>query len=95
VLRVEPPPGPPTIRFNPISQRADLGAEKRVFHVLAWCGDEYQWRKDGEDLPGATEPSLTIEPVTCADAGEYSVKVCNQNGFVTSTRATLTVTGCE
>jgi hypothetical protein len=95
VLRVDPPAGPPTIRFNPISQRADLGAEKRVFHVLAWCGEEYQWRKDGEDLPGATEPSLTIEPVTCADAGEYTVKVCNQNGFVTSTRATLTVTGCE
>ena len=51
----------------------------------------YQWRKNGEDLPGETSSSLTIDPVSAADAGSYDVVVTNDCGQLTSDPATLTV----
>ena len=40
-------------------------------------GVEYQWRKDGWDLPGATEGTFVIEAVEPNDAGAYDVVVSN------------------
>lgn len=51
----------------------------------------YQWRKDGGDIPGATNASLTIDQVTAADAGVYDVVVTNTCGEVTSDPARLTI----
>lgn len=41
----------------------------------------FRWIKDGEDIPGAlaTDSSYTIDPVTPADAGSYSVRVSNDH----------------
>lgn len=50
----------------------------------------YQWRLQGTNLPGATASSLSLGPVTAADAGYYSVVVAN--GFGTSTSRVATVT---
>ncbi len=36
---------------------------------------EYQWRKDGQPIPGATEPQLRLLPVQLADSGTYDVMV--------------------
>jgi len=52
---------------------------------------DYQWRRDGEDIPGADQESYTIDDVTFNDAGDYDVVVSNTCGSVTSTPATLTV----
>jgi Immunoglobulin domain len=41
---------------------------------------EYQWRHDGEPLPGATNAILTLTNVTLEDAGNYDVLVSNQFG---------------
>jgi hypothetical protein len=41
------------------------------------AGVEYQWRKDGWDLPGATEGTFVIEAVEPNDAGVYDVIVSN------------------
>ncbi|MBU0618308.1 MAG: hypothetical protein KKI02_11360 [Planctomycetes bacterium] len=38
---------------------------------------EYQWRKDGWDLPGATGDTFVIEAVEPNDAGTYDVVVSN------------------
>ena len=51
----------------------------------------YQWRLDGNDLAGATGPSLSVTDVTPAKAGVYSVTVQNAVGTVTSADAILTV----
>jgi hypothetical protein len=53
---------------------------------------EYQWRKNGAEIPGATN-SFYITPVTvAADNGSlFSVVVSNGAGSVTSNNATLTV----
>lgn len=53
----------------------------------------YQWKKDGADLPGATDATLTLDTVLPEDAGNYTVVVSDPSGNITSSPTTLTVTG--
>ena len=91
-----PPPGdPPTITGHPEGQTACAGTTAE-FDVKV-TGDppfEYQWRQDGEDIPGANSDTYTIDPVTTDDAGVYDVVVTNDGGSTTSNGATLTVLVC-
>ena len=53
---------------------------------------DYQWRKNGLDISGATSDSLTIDPAGPADSADYDIVItddCDQT--VTSDIATLTV----
>ena len=53
---------------------------------------QYQWRKNGADIPGATNSSYTTPATVAADNGSlFSVVVSNGAGSVTSNNATLTV----
>ena len=52
----------------------------------------YQWQKDGEDVPGATLPALSILGVQESDAGSYTAVVGNSAGVAVSQAAVLTVT---
>ncbi len=49
----------------------------------------YQWRKDGEDLPGANQPTLEINPVTAEDSGSYTCVATNVVGSTESEPALL------
>src|SRR5262249_37844975 len=51
----------------------------------------YQWRKNGVDINGATGPTLALNNVQKSDEGDYSVKISNGAGMVTSADARLTV----
>src|SRR5260221_956470 len=51
----------------------------------------YQWRKGGANLSGATNASYTMASVTAGDAGNYDVVVTGACGPATSTAATLAV----
>lgn len=51
----------------------------------------YQWRKNGNDLPGATASSLQIASLVPGDAGAYTVRIQNNVSSLTSEPATLTV----
>lgn len=51
----------------------------------------YQWTKNGSIIPGATERTITIDPVTDADSGTYSVIVTGVCGSSTSRHAALTI----
>lgn len=51
----------------------------------------YQWYKDGEPIPGAALPQLTIPSVTEVDAGVYTVVVSNTAGSATSNPARVNV----
>jgi hypothetical protein len=53
----------------------------------------YQWRKDGDNLPGQTSASLTLSNVTAANAGDYRVVVTNLPGSASSSNAILNVLG--
>jgi rhamnogalacturonyl hydrolase YesR len=61
------------------------------FCVTPTGASSYQWKKDGGDIPGATVSCYTINPVTAADAGNYTCVVSNSCGSATSNPATLTV----
>ncbi len=58
----------------------------------------YQWRKDGMDLgdggniSGSTTASLTIDPASPADDGDYDVVVTDSCGSVTSKTTPFSVT---
>jgi len=82
----------PTITTGPAGATRCVG-ESVTFSVEA-NGSEplaYQWRRDGSVIAGATEATLTLDPVSVADAGEYSVVVTNGIGSATSAGATLGV----
>ena len=57
------------------------------------AGLTYQWKKDGTDIPNATNSTLSV-PVNANAAGNYTVVVTGTCGAVTSSAATLTYTFC-
>jgi hypothetical protein len=64
-----------------------------VFRVVASGGRQlaYQWRRNGEPLPGAMYPWLVVAGDGSNDGARYSVVVSNAAGSLTSAEATLTV----
>ncbi len=83
---------PASITQEPTDEEVCEGAAV-AFTVTAdgFPAPTYQWRKDGQDLPGETGSSLTIDPVSVEDAGLYDVVVTNECDSVTSLSVTLTV----
>jgi hypothetical protein len=51
----------------------------------------YQWRKDGANISGATTATLNLPHAHLADAGGYDCVVSNFNGVLVSSVAALTV----
>ncbi len=88
----EPPlPTAPTITTHPVSQSVALGGSV-TFSVTAsgTAPFTYQWRKNGQNIDGATNSTLTLSNVQNTDAGSYDVIVTNSVSSVTSNAATLT-----
>lgn len=84
--------GPPVILTAPASATRYVGGSI-TFNVLA-AGTTpftYQWLEGTTEIPDATNASYTIQPITLANATNYSVRVTNPNGNLTSSPATLTV----
>jgi|GEM_PF-307023 len=82
----------PAITAGPLSQTVNDGATV-TFSVTA-TGTQpfsYQWKKNGTDILGATSATLTLNAVSLASAGNYTVAVTNVAGTVTSATAILTV----
>ncbi|NCQ32158.1 MAG: hypothetical protein GW802_32945, partial [Armatimonadetes bacterium] len=52
---------------------------------------DYQWQKDGDDIPGETGATLTIDPLAVTDSGAYRVVITNTYGSITSAATTVTV----
>ena len=92
-LTVNPAPVPPSILSQPASVTVTAPGAAN-FSVVA-TGDEpmsYQWRRNGVDIGGATSSSYSLNPTAVADSGaQFSVRVTNGAGTVTSASATLTV----
>jgi uncharacterized delta-60 repeat protein len=64
---------------------AELGSTATLSAVIDGSQPlHYQWIKDGQALPQAEGPSLTLPNLQWADAGYYSVVVSNLYGNVTS-----------
>jgi alpha-tubulin suppressor-like RCC1 family protein len=91
-LTVTPAPSAPTITTQPASQNV-ISSFSSTFSVSAsgTAPFTYVWRKDGSTVVGGNSSSLTLNNITSANAGNYTVTITNSIGSVTSTAATLTV----
>ncbi len=80
--------GLPVIDTQPQVLSAAAG-DNVTFSVLAHSGAglSYQWRLNGQAIPGATNASLTLANVTAAQTGLYTVAVANTNGTILSVPA--------
>ncbi|MBI3853087.1 MAG: cadherin-like domain-containing protein [Verrucomicrobia bacterium] len=80
---------PPTIVTNPANQVVVLGGTV-AFSVSAVGSAplSYQWRKDGVNLPGETNSTLTFVMQPCS-GGNYNVAVSNPYGKALSASAAL------
>jgi alpha-tubulin suppressor-like RCC1 family protein len=52
---------------------------------------QFQWRRNGSEIPGATQSKLTFGAASAADAGTYDVVATNAYGAITSAVATLSL----
>jgi hypothetical protein len=86
-------PTAPVITAQPASLTVMAGSAA-TFSVTATGGlpINFQWRKDGANLNGATNSTLTLSNVQPANAGAYTVVVSNSLGNVTSNATNLNVT---
>jgi poly(3-hydroxybutyrate) depolymerase len=103
-LTVGPAPADPQITTQPTDQTVTAG--QPVTLAVAATSTQvpsrrgpaaqpplsYQWTKNGMDIVGATDATLTLPTALTADSGAlFRVVVSSPSGSVTSTGATLTV----
>jgi uncharacterized delta-60 repeat protein len=82
----------PAITGQPVSQNTNAGGAAAFSLTASGTAPlDYQWRKAGVAMAGATNASLTLTNVQRADAGCYDVVASNGFGTVTSAVASLTV----
>jgi hypothetical protein len=83
----------PSITLQPQSQIVTNGASV-AFQVLAssTLGPlQYQWQRNGADLPGQTNPSLLLSSAQATDTGQYRAVVSNPDATGPSAAAQLYV----
>ncbi len=82
----------PVITYAPVSSTVHRGETARFAVGATGTGPlSYQWKHDGVAIAGATSPALTLDLVTDAGAGSYTVTITNSAGSATSAAAKLTV----
>jgi hypothetical protein len=82
----------PSFTIQPASQSVNAGGG--VTFSASASGNPtptYQWRKNGNNIGGATNSSYSIGSVSAGDAGDFTVVASNSQGSVTSNVAALTV----
>ncbi|MBX3737831.1 MAG: immunoglobulin domain-containing protein [Candidatus Didemnitutus sp.] len=96
VLTVAAAASAPAITTQPADRSSVIGGSV-TFTVVATGNPTptFQWRKDGNNLAGATTASFTIASVAAGDAGTYTVVATNSAGTATSNGATLTITATD
>lgn len=82
---------PPVITTQPVSRTNVTGTTASFSVAASGTTPNYQWRKGGANLAGATSATLNLANVTSTNAGNYDVVVWNPAGTNTSLSATLTV----
>ncbi|MCX8521882.1 MAG: DUF1566 domain-containing protein, partial [Rhodoferax sp.] len=92
MLTVSPAPVAPTITAQPTALTVNAGQPATFSVTATGTSLSYQWKRNGIHISGATSTSYTIATTRSADSGaQYSIKVTNSAGEVTSNPASLRV----
>jgi DNA/RNA endonuclease G (NUC1) len=86
----------PIITTQPAAQSGPVGSTVNFSVVADANGNPpltYQWRKDGDEIAGETNATLTLTAITATSGGSYSVVVFNTVGSTASATAALVVSG--
>lgn len=81
---------PPSITQQPTNQTVNEGGTLTL-SIIATNATGYQWKKDGSDIPSATEATYSKSGALPADAGSYTCVVTGAGGAVESNAAVVTV----
>jgi sugar lactone lactonase YvrE len=83
-------PSAPLILVQPQDQNVLIG-QTTAFSVVAAGAQPltYQWRFNGNNIPGATSSAFAIHAASSANSGSYSVVVTNSLGVAVSSDAVL------
>ncbi len=89
---VELPGEPPRLINQPVGTTVIVG-DPVMLSVVADGAPPltYQWKLDGADVAGATEPTLFFEAITADQGGDYTVLVSNDSGQTNSALARVRV----
>jgi hypothetical protein len=82
--------GPPVIVTHPAGTAVTPGTP--VMFCVTAIGSQplvYQWRRNGANIPGATNTCITIKSAEVMDGGSYTVIVANDLGVAFSNPAVL------
>ncbi len=92
VGQLSAPVNPPVITLQPIpNATAVAGSGIMLFVNATGQSLQFQWQKDGVNLPGQTSATLALLSLQEAQAGSYRVIVSNAGGSVTSSACVLAV----
>ncbi|MBU3741896.1 MAG: T9SS type A sorting domain-containing protein [Candidatus Kapabacteria bacterium] len=81
----------PIIVLQPVGDTLCEGNSMQLTAGATGTGITYQWMKGGVAIPNAAGSALTVQNITAADAGQYSVMVLNSCGQVTSSTVNVLV----
>lgn len=82
----------PVITKQPSSRNVANGNSATLTVEVSGDGPfSYQWYKNGVELEGENEASLTLNSISESDAGSYSVQISNTSGTVASESAVITI----
>ena len=71
-ITINKQPGPP--------DQSIVTGNNITYLVSANNATSFQWKKNGIDIPGATDSIYALKPVTVADSGTYTVSIINPAG---------------
>lgn len=82
---------PPAITREPASQTVVAGAPVSLAVTANGTALTYQWQRNGENIPGATQATFSLAAARLADAGRYHVSITNPAGTIRSAEVELDV----
>jgi hypothetical protein len=83
--------GSPVLALQPISKTVVPGATFTLAANASGSGLGYQWFRNNVALSGETGAILLRNNANAADSGNYTVRIANSSGSVTSSAATVTL----